>query len=41
MQSVVDITCPPMELLYDILFIIPLSILMIQLRNIIEQSMLM
>jgi hypothetical protein len=41
MQPVVDLTCPPMERLYDILIIIALSIIMIQLRNFIEQSMLM
>jgi flagellar biosynthesis/type III secretory pathway protein FliH len=41
MQPVVDFTWPPMERLYDILIIIALSIIMIQLRNIIEQSMLM
>jgi len=41
MQPVVDFTCPPMEQLYDILIIIVLSIIMIQLRNFIEQSMLM
>jgi hypothetical protein len=41
MQPVVDFTCPPMERLYDILIIIALSIIMIQLRNFIEQSMLM
>jgi hypothetical protein len=41
MQPVVDRTCPPMERLYDLLIIIALSIMMIQVRNIIEQSMLM
>ena len=41
MQPVVDFTCPPMERLYDILIIIALSMIMIQLRNFIEQSMLM
>jgi len=41
MQPVVDLACPPMERLYDILIIITLSIIMIQLRNFIEQSMLM
>jgi len=41
MQPVVDFTCPPMERLYDILIIIALSIIMIQFRNFIEQSMLM
>jgi hypothetical protein len=41
MQPVVDFTCPPMERLYDILIIIALSIIMIQFRNLIEQSMLM
>ena len=41
MQPVVDLTCPPMERLYDILIIIALSIIMIQFRNLIEQSMLM
>jgi hypothetical protein len=41
MQPVVDLTCPPMERLYDILIIIALSIIMIQFRNVIEQSILM
>jgi len=40
MQPVVDLTCPPMERLYDILIIIALSLIIIQLRNFIEQSML-
>jgi hypothetical protein len=40
MQPVVDLACPLMERLYDILIIIALSIIMIQLRNFIEQSML-
>jgi hypothetical protein len=41
MQPVVNLTCPPVEQLYNVLIIIALSILMIQSRNIIEQSMLM
>jgi hypothetical protein len=41
MQPVVDLTCPPMERLYDILMIIALSLIMIQFRNLIEQLMLM
>jgi hypothetical protein len=41
MQPVVVLNCPPMERLYDILIIIALSIMMIQLRQFIEQSMLM
>jgi len=41
MQPVVDLTCPPMERLYDVLIIIALLIIMIQLQNFIEQSMLM
>jgi hypothetical protein len=41
MQPVVDLTCPLMEQLYEILIIIVLSIIMIQFRNLIEQSMLM
>jgi hypothetical protein len=41
MQPVVDLTCPPMERLYDILIIITLSLIMIQWRNLVEQSMLM
>jgi hypothetical protein len=40
MQPVVDLTYPSMERLYDILIIIALSIIMIQVRNVIEQSML-
>jgi len=40
MPPVVDLTCPPMEQLYDILIIIALPIIMIQFRNLIEQSML-
>jgi len=40
MQPVVDFTSPPMERLYDILIIIALTNIMIQFRNIIEQSML-
>jgi len=41
MQPVVDLTCLPMERLYDILIIIALSIIIIQLWNFIEQSVLM
>jgi flagellar biosynthesis/type III secretory pathway protein FliH len=41
MQPVVDFTYPPMERIYDILIIMALSLIMIQLRNFIEQSMLM
>jgi hypothetical protein len=41
MQPVVDLTCPPKKQLYNILVIITLSIIMIQLRKTIEQSMLM
>ena len=41
MQPVVDLSYPPMEQFYDILIIIGLSIIMVQLRRIIEQSMLM
>jgi hypothetical protein len=41
MQPVVDLTCPPMVQLYDIMIIMAPSIIMIQLRYIIEQSMLM
>jgi hypothetical protein len=41
MQPVVDGTFPPMERLYDICIIIVMSIIMIQFRNPIEQSMLM
>ena len=41
MQPVVDLTCPPMERLYDILIIIVLLIIMIRLQNFIEQPMLM
>jgi hypothetical protein len=41
MQPVVDFMCPPMKRLYDILIIIGLVIIMVQLRRIIEQSMLM
>jgi len=41
MQPVVDLTYPPMEQLYDILIIIALSITMIQLRNLMERTMLM
>jgi len=41
MQPVGDLTCPPMERLYDILIIIALLIIMIQCRILIEQSMLM
>jgi len=41
MQPVVDLTCPPMERLYDILIIIALSIIMTRFMNRIEQSMLM
>ena len=41
MQPVVEINYPPMEPVYDILIIISLAMIMIQLRNIIEQSMLM
>jgi len=41
MQPVVDITCPPMERVYDILIIMAMSILMIKIRNVIEHSMLM
>jgi hypothetical protein len=41
MQPVIGLTYPPMEGLYDILIIIVLSILTIQLRKLIEQSMLM
>jgi hypothetical protein len=40
MQAVVNLTCPPMERFYDILIIITLSIMMIQLHQFIEQSML-
>jgi hypothetical protein len=41
MQPVVNLTCPPMEQLYDILTVIALSTIMVQLRKYIEQSMLM
>jgi hypothetical protein len=41
MQPVVVLTCPPMERLYDILIIITLSIMMVQLHQFIEQSLLM
>jgi flagellar biosynthesis/type III secretory pathway protein FliH len=41
MQPVVDFTYPPMERFYDISIIIVLSIMMIQIRRLIEQSMLM
>jgi len=41
MQPVVNLVCPPMERFYEVLIIITLSILMIQFRNLIEQSMLM
>jgi len=41
MQPVVDLTCPPMEQLYNILFVIIFAIIFIQLRNLIEQSLLM
>jgi len=41
MQPVVDLTCPQMDQLYDILIVIVLSMIMIQLRNLIERSMLM
>jgi hypothetical protein len=41
MQPLVDLTCPPIERLYDILIIIALSKIMIHFRNFIEQSMLM
>jgi len=41
MQPVVDLTCPPMEQIYDVLIIIALSIIMISFRNYIEQSALM
>jgi hypothetical protein len=41
MQPVVELTCPPMKRLYDIFIIIALSIIMIQFRNIIEQSILL
>jgi len=41
MHPVVDLTYPPMARVYDILIIIVLSIIMIQLRNVIEQSMLL
>jgi len=41
MQPVVDLTYPPMERVYDILIITVLPIRMIQLRNVIKQSMLM
>jgi hypothetical protein len=41
MQPLVDLTCPLMERLCDILIIIALTLIMIQLRNLIEQSMLM
>jgi hypothetical protein len=41
MQQVVDLTCPLMERLYDILILITLSIMMIQLRHFIKQSILM
>jgi len=41
MQPVVDLTCPQVGRLYDILSIMALSIIMIQLRNFIEQSLLM
>jgi hypothetical protein len=40
MQPVVDLTYRPMERIYDILIIIALSIMMIQLRPCIEQSLL-
>jgi len=41
MQPVVDLTCPLLDQLYDILIIILPAIIMIQFRNFIEQSMLM
>jgi len=41
MQPVVNLACPPMERFYEVLIIIALSILIIQFRNLIEQSMLM
>jgi len=41
MQPVVDITYSPTERFFDILIIMALSVIMIQLRNRIEQSMLM
>jgi len=41
MQPVVDLSCPPMERLYDILIVITLTMIMVQLRNLVEQSMLM
>jgi len=41
MQPVIDITCAPMGRFYDVAIMIALSIIMIWLRNIIEQSMLM
>jgi len=41
MQPVVDLTCPPMDRVYDIMIIITISVVMIQLRIVLEQSMLM
>ena len=41
MQPVVDLTCPPTEQLYDILIDITLSLILVQLRNVIEETMIM
>jgi len=41
MQPVVDSTCPPVERLYDIVMIIAVTIIMIQFRSLVEQSILM